>query len=309
MIKNFKEAVQDDKKAKEISLLKESNKNLSSKIEELKNVLKQQNETECPIDQIQLTKNIRQISQARLEKVRDSIKKHGQLEPVVISSDHYLMMGYCRYFSLKELGIDKIKVSIYPKTLAELKEYLPILQFEENEKRQNIDNFEISDLFFDYISLGWKQSEIASSFDKDKGNISQYLKIQNLENDLKEILLQIQFYEGKTKAKWILEGEKEAQKIIISRQNLYQIAKQKTREQQIDQFLKLFHTSLTEKELREWGFSDNKKIIPIRDKVKKDILKNFKILENNFSGEQNKKVLGEVQDLIKEIDKRLEMLS
>jgi len=124
------------------------------KIKELKNVLAQEENLEASKEKLKLSevkifKNIREIDKEdnKFLDLKNSIERYGQLQPVLLSSDGFLLAGHRRYFALKELKKEFIFVAFYEKKLDEIKDILEVIQFEENETRQNLDNFEISNIF------------------------------------------------------------------------------------------------------------------------------------------------------------------
>lgn len=54
------------------------------------------------IEDIKLLSNIRDhLEYEDIESLSEDIKKHGQLQPVLISNDNYLLAGYRRYHAIK----------------------------------------------------------------------------------------------------------------------------------------------------------------------------------------------------------------
>lgn len=113
---------------------------------------------------------------------------------MLLTQDNYLIAGYRRYTALKELGKGNILVSYYDKKLDDIKDEIKFLQFEENEKRQSIDNFDISTLFNNCLKDGYTQQEISDIFKKSKGFVSSVIKLNNMDSELIKYIREFQLF-------------------------------------------------------------------------------------------------------------------
>jgi len=244
------------------------------KIKELKNVLAQEENLEASKEKLKLSevkifKNIREIDKEdnKFLDLKNSIERYGQLQPVLLSSDGFLLAGHRRYFALKELKKEFIFVAFYEKKLDEIKDILEVIQFEENETRQNLDNFEISNIFNSYLQNGYKQKDIANLFNKKKEYISSILKIKEIDNSLKVYIEEFQkFGVSKKKFESIKEPDShtflnKVKSVNIGWQQLYKISVGKTLKEQQKTFLSAFKNRLTEEEISSF-IEENKEEKP-----------------------------------------------
>lgn len=199
-MKDFRSSLSFNQAEKRRANESEENQRLRDTIEDLrktnsdlKHALKTES-NEVLIKDIKLISNIRSFDNYDLEDLTKSIKEHGQLQPVLLTSDNYLVAGNRRYSVLKSLNKEYTLAVRLDKPYQELKREIDVLQFEENEQRKSLDNFEISDLFKKYLDNGYSQAEIGRIFNKQRQYLSSMLKIQNLDQELKSFLLEFQIY-------------------------------------------------------------------------------------------------------------------
>jgi len=50
------------------------------------------------------------INDQAIEIVKESIKKYGYNQPIVVDKDNVIVVGHTRYYALKELGFDEVEV-------------------------------------------------------------------------------------------------------------------------------------------------------------------------------------------------------
>lgn len=258
---------QNQQKENAIIDLKNKNKKLEDKVKELKGVLSQSNnELNMSLSEIKLYKNIREINpdDVSFKELISSIKEHGQLQPVLVTYDNYLIAGERRYQAIKSLGKTDILISKIDKNLEEILETLTLLQYSENEIRKNLDNFEISDIFKSYSDKGIPNKEISDLFNKNLSNVGSLLKLQNINDKLKGFIKQFQIY-GYSVRKYSSFSKEELQKdkfyqknknVFIGYQPLLKIAYQEDLEKQKEIFLKLFENRMSEEELNSEYFKD-----------------------------------------------------
>lgn len=226
------------------------------------------------LEKIKLFTNIRDtLEYEDIETLAEDIKKHGQLQPVLLSQDNYLLAGYRRYHAIKFLSekdaeVGNIICYKIKRTHDDFsEEELQELQLSENEQRRPIDYFQLSKLYNSFKENSNSQKELTNIFKKSKGTISAILKINNIDPLLVEYLKQFQIYawsKNKFKEFATANFEELDEKIarfyqdnkgIIGWRPLYEIAKNESLLEQKKIFLKLFKNRLTEEEVR-LDFSD-----------------------------------------------------
>lgn len=299
---------------KRLQNLENENVNLRNKLNEYKNVLKQGenevlNKIEIPLEEIKLYKNIRKINKDDISYIdlKNSILQLGQLQPVLLTSDNYLIVGYRRFTVLTELNKQMILVSKIDKTLNQIKDNLVFIQFAENEQRKNLDNFEIAEIFKEYILNKHTNKQIAKLFNKQETFVSSILSLNDIHNTLKEYLKEFQIY-GYSYKKYIENKEeilKNTDKFYLKNKNtilginsLYKLSLE-TGEKQIIKFLKLYSKRLSKSELESEFF---KKAL---EKIKEVNLLNKDLKEKGLSFADNylKRLSGRASDEFKETKK------
>lgn len=281
----------------ENNLLKEKIKILESSRSSDLSILK--------IDDIKLLSNIRDhLEYEDIKSLSEDIKKHGQLQPVLVSNDNYLLAGYRRYHAIKlnsekenedgNIICYKLKRNHNEIDNEELQE----IQLAENEQRRSIDYFQLSNLYNTYKKNIGSQKDLVEIFKKSKGTISAILKINSIDPMLVDYIKQFQIYAW-SKSKFEKFAAANSEKIdgksedfytnnkgIIGWRPLYEIAKNETLLEQKKVFIKLYKNRLTEDEIKK-DFSD------LTDEEKTN---NKSILEKT-----NKKVDSIIKDLEKEL--------
>lgn len=318
---------QNQQKENTIIDLENKIKRFKIKIEEYKGVISQKNDSESvDLSEIKLYQNIREINPDDLsfKDLVASIKEHGQLQPVLLTLDNYLIAGERRYKALKQLGKNKILTSKIDKNLEEIIETLSLLQYSENEIRKNLDNFEIGDIFNSYSEKGYKNIQIAEIFGKHVSNVAALLQMKDIDSKLKNFIKQFQIYGYSTrkysqlKEQNLLDKDrfyKNNANKFIGYQSLTKIALKKGDiEAQKDIFLKFFSQRLSEEELNSDFFKDAferiktvKLEINIIDKAKENTKNILKMIEENSSesfkeSDKYKKILKLISSLEKELE-------
>lgn len=232
---------------------------LNKEIEELKEKAGSQNTFYLKLEDIKLINNIRShIDQLGIEELEESIKSNGQLQPVLVTKDNYLIAGYRRYTALKKSGKPEILVHFYNKNYDEIKDEVKFLQFDENEKRKSLDNIDISILFNDCLKEGYTQTEICEIFKKAKSFVSSVVRIQNLHKTLIDYIREFQTYAFSYKKFTAINSSEDIEENnfylknrgIIGWKTLYNIAKHESLEAQKKAFLDTFKSRLSEEELK-----------------------------------------------------------
>jgi ParB/RepB/Spo0J family partition protein len=193
-----------------------------------------------------------------IEELAKDIAKVGQLQPVVISADNFLICGYRRYYAIKSLNKEKILAYKYEKSYEEIQPNLLRLQFTENEQRKNLDNFEVAKIFKELEDTGLTQVQIAALFDKEATIVSKLLKINNIEHKIKKLLKEIQFF-GYSEKKLHACNFEPQKYSIIGINTLYRIANKENIEEQAKSFLATFKNKLTEDEILSFDIEEQAK--------------------------------------------------
>lgn len=132
--------------------------------------------SEIPFYDINLRSNIRDAYEfEEIENLALDILLNGQLQPVLITKDNYLISGHRRYFAFKTI-VEKYDTLKITESLSEKIKQKPDsivtykierlsseisdielqeLQYAENNERRAIDNFQLSALYNSYLEKGF----------------------------------------------------------------------------------------------------------------------------------------------------------
>ena len=97
---------------------------------------------------------IRDHGTTEFSDLKESIKRHGLIEPLVINQDGRLLCGRRRVQALNELGINEAPVRVI-KTKNEIEEF--DISFEENVRRKNFTDLEIEEALVERKKLYLQQ--------------------------------------------------------------------------------------------------------------------------------------------------------
>jgi hypothetical protein len=313
-----------------IKALEESFKNNPDSQESLTKNLK--------IAEIKLTSNIRdEYDIEEIAQLAIDIYQHGQLQPVLLTKDNYLIAGYRRYNAFLLLNdkkqssqFDKKKV---PKFIIGYKlntkfhelnqEQIDELQYSENEIRKSLDNFQISKLFNKYVERGYDQKYICEKFNKNIGFVSALVSLRNIDLPIVTWLKEFQIYSWSKNRFTVVKNNGfdraeasyyERNRGIIGWKALYEISKQLNITDQKKTFLKFYRNRLSEEELNSEYFYeiDNDKQkkhdqIISAHKQTNGLFKIIKHLEEDSP--ETIEITKEINKRIKEIQDLLELLS
>lgn len=291
------------------------------------------NITKVHYSELKIRDNIRtDIEPEMIESLAISILENGQLQPVLITSDRCLISGYRRYNALLLLNEPNERIAqkiiehqkIVPKELIaysldkKYDEISPdereVLQFIENDERKSLDNFEISEIFWNQKEKKVSQEEIAKRFNKSKGYVSSLLALKKIDRLLVKLIKEIQLY-GCTKKKFNKASNEEKEVFqknqgIVGWNFLYKIAIKDIEEQKklvLNTYKKLMDTA----DLENSYFSElTKEHKPIEAKFSKavkqtsELKKTFATLLKKASPEESK----EVSKILEHIDKINEIM-
>ena len=291
MKKNFLANITDQMEKKEQSALENKvirfetdNRDLRQKLKHLEDQLNNssENHTKIKLSEVKLTENIRdEYEYEEIEQLALDILKNKQLQPIVLTKDNYLLIGYRRYNALQLLNnnFESLKfdneqtwevpdylLSVYLDfNLADLsREQIDEIQYSENNERRSLDNFQISKLFNKYLDRGASLDEISSKFKKAKSFVSSLISLNKIDLQLVKWIKEFQIYAwSKNKLTEInlqsvinLDVFYEKNRGIIGWKLLYEIARQPDLASQKKVFFKNFKNRLSEEELNSEYFHE-----------------------------------------------------
>lgn len=339
MAKDFRASLNHQTSQHESSILKtkisklESDKlNMTSKIEELEKLLQNtdnisSNILSINIKDIKLLTNVRGNEEntydyEEIKELSQDIEKHGQLQPVLISKDNFLIAGFRRYKAIellkKEKKIDgEILAYKYHKASKEIdNDELLDIQLAENLQRREIDNFQLSQLYNDLIKLGQDQKMIAERFKKSKSFVSKVVTINKIHPNIIKLIKQFQVYGYSEKKLNAFNSENidnenllkeiEKKKGIVGIIPLCNIGKfENDVEEQKKVFLKLFGDRLSSEDLKDEFFGNINLDKPKMDFSQKGLkqIKSLNSLLKKYDSEFNKiKEYQSIKSKVKELE-------
>jgi hypothetical protein len=291
MKKNFLANITDQVEKKEQSALENKvirfetdNKDLRQKLKHLEEQLNNSfaNHTKIKLSEVKLTENIRdEYEYEEIEQLALDILKNKQLQPIVLTKDNYLLIGYRRYNALQLLNnnLESLKLvdeqtlevpdhllSVYLDfNLEDLsREQIDEIQYSENNERRSLDNFQISKLFNKYLKRGSSLDEISSKFKKAKSFVSSLISLSKIDSQLVKWIKEFQIYAWSKKKLTKINLQSvtnsdifyEKNRGIIGWKILYEIARQPDVASQKKIFLKYFKIRLAEEELNSEYFQE-----------------------------------------------------
>ena len=119
---------------------------------------------------------------AGIEELADSIKSHGQEQPIIVSpkdanGKYRIQKGERRWRACKQAGVP-VEAIVNKKDQNELDETAGELI--ENIQRENLTPMEIAKGIQKFIDGGWKAVDVAKRLGKSRGYISQHLSLLKL---------------------------------------------------------------------------------------------------------------------------------
>ena len=302
---------------KEVNLESE-NQRLRETILSLKNSsINEASSQKFNFEDIKLASNIRDNYQyEQIEELAFDIVKNGQLQPVLITSDNFLLAGYRRYNAIKFIlnnpekfvYSDKYNQIVCYKLDKNLESFSPEeieqIQYSENDQRRSIDHFHISNLFNKYLDKGYDQKTICEKFNKKKSYVSAVVSFKNIDDAMRNLIKEFQIYawsKNKFNQLTVVNHENfsnqeevfyEKNKGIIGWKSIYEISKKDNLEEQKKAFLKLFSTRLSNEELNSDYFKINDVEIKEELEIKSGLkyIKQFSTFLDKFSDEEKDKV-------------------
>lgn len=127
-------------------------------------------------------KNPRNITEEGMARLKKQIQKLGQYKPLVVTPDGVILGGNMRFRALKELGIEKVWVSVVkPKDKNQMLEY----SFSDNDRAGFYDEELLNKLLPDF-SLDWSDYAVDLMEPTPLGDLFN-TKIENFDERNKEV--------------------------------------------------------------------------------------------------------------------------
>lgn len=149
-----------------------------------------------------------------LEELAQSIQEYGLIQPIIVlkkSADSYILIaGERRLRATKMLGNTEIKAVILDTDEERLRE----LALVENIQREDLNPIELANSYKDLIqALNITQDELAKYIHKSRAQITNTLRLLNLNEDTQKLIIEGKITQGHAK---ILVGlDKESEKMAV----------------------------------------------------------------------------------------------
>ncbi|HJK86455.1 MAG TPA: ParB/RepB/Spo0J family partition protein [Candidatus Megaira endosymbiont of Nemacystus decipiens] len=148
------------------------------------------------------------FDQYKIRELAESINRHGILQPIIVKKKHdstfEIIAGERRYMAAQIAGLGKVPVVI--KKFSE-KETLEVALI-ENIQRQQLNVVEEAQGYEKLIEeFGYSQQQIASSVGKSRSHITNLLRINQLDQRIKDMIIEKKLTMGHARC---LVGQKNA---------------------------------------------------------------------------------------------------
>jgi len=151
----------------------------------------------------------------RLQELSESIVKHGLLQPIVVlehDNRYILIAGERRLRASKIANLSTIKAIVADIELDELR--LRELALIENIQRENLNAIELANSYKELIEVhSITHEELSSIVHKSRSQITNTLRLLNLEEYAQEAIIKNQISQGH--AKILVTMPKEKQKLLV----------------------------------------------------------------------------------------------
>jgi ParB/RepB/Spo0J family partition protein len=163
-----------------------------------------------PVDKPIVKENVRKhFSEESLRQHADSLKKDGQLRPLLVLRDGTLVAGERTLRAAKLAGLSHVDVKVLEQALSpsEIKK----LQLIENLMREGLNDAEIYLACKELMALnpGWLKKDVAAALHFDASMVTRIFAVDELIPEAKEAFLNGAF--GFSKAYAIVKGSKDDQ--------------------------------------------------------------------------------------------------
>jgi ParB family chromosome partitioning protein len=131
----------------------------------------------------------RRFDEAELERLADSIRRHGVLQPIVVrraadgaARPYELVVGERRWRASQRAGRDTVPVvvqDVEPRDLLEL-------ALVENVQRRDLNPIELALAFRELLAAGRTQDEVGARVGLDRSTVANHLRLLELPKELQE---------------------------------------------------------------------------------------------------------------------------
>lgn len=154
-----------------------------------------------------------QFDKTALQELSESIKKHGLLQPIVVveKDDGYMLIaGERRLRATKLAGFSEIKSIVADFESQNLRELALI----ENIQRENLNPIELANAYNELINeYKITQEELSSIIHKSRTQITNTIRLLNLSEETKKLILESKISQGH--AKTLIGLSQEDEKSVI----------------------------------------------------------------------------------------------
>jgi ParB family chromosome partitioning protein len=184
----------------------------------------EENIQEISIKEIRVNQNQprKHFDEKKIEELAESIKQHGVLQPVILrkrSEGYELVAGERRWRAAQKAGVEKI-----PAIVKELSD-LDVMEIAliENLQREDLSPLEEAEAYKKLIEeFGMTQEELSKRVGKSRSQIANTVRLLNLDDEIKEMIIEEKLTAGHARALLAVEDKKERLKMAekISKENM-----------------------------------------------------------------------------------------
>ena len=156
---------------------------------------------DLPVDEIRPNPDQprRRFDEAELERLAQSLREHGLLQPVVVrrgAAGYELVVGERRWRAAKVAKLPTIRAVVADVAAPDRLE----LALVENVQRHDLNPVELALAFRSLSDSGWTQDEIGRRVGFERSSIANYLRLLDLSPELQQDLEASRFQMGHAKA-------------------------------------------------------------------------------------------------------------
>jgi len=140
--------------------------------------------SEIEIDILKVNPYQPRLKDTDTDELEKSIEKNGQLQPIIVNQDNFIVGGHRRYFACKKLGKETIKYTRVSTTKLQLYTYALI----ENEERENLTDIELA-LSYNHAldeKLFSSAKELAKSLNKSESHVTKVRNLLKLPQEIQD---------------------------------------------------------------------------------------------------------------------------
>lgn len=154
------------------------------------------------------------LNEERLKGLASSIKEKGLLQPIVVrkKDDRYeIVAGERRFRACLIAGLKEVPAFIKDYDDSEALEAALI----ENLQREDLNPVEIATVYERFIKdFGYTQQELADKIGIDRSTVANFLRILNLPDWIKELIIEGKLTQGHARSLVSLSNEKEQRRFV-----------------------------------------------------------------------------------------------